>query len=506
MNKLVNRLGISLCALLMGSCSNVGQSLESLVPETPSNAPDYLCTWNLQAYVVDYENSDRMREAMTEVNIFGDGQYQNWASFFPSIRKDLFFVMDDSWDIPADVNTKRNNPYLGTTELNEERFPSFTGSPTERIQKLTQKFKAMGWKGAGGWICAQKSENYPDVSEEVYWTERLKAAHEAGFSYWKVDWGKESRNEEWRKMLTRLGKEHAPELWIEHAMKNEYIEFSDVFRTYDVENIIAQPVTIQRVSNLLPYQTKDGAKGIINCEDEPYIAVGLGCAIGIMRHPFAGNLPGGRQDEAFPPVGHNYKKCLDEIVRAVRWHRIAEPFAVNGDCAVDTVRLSDSWVLRENETWNKGRKIGSILSESAPARVSRGMSLPEVADTTSSRPFILASTYPNGAVAVSAIGRAIGREYVTKEVSVTAEGRDWKAPVGLFGYFKDVTLAYPSSLPSQVKVLAQDLAGDTPVDVTADVMIKDNRMTIPGEVIRKVGLMNASEGDLSGPGLVLKVQ
>lgn len=506
MKRLVNCLGVGFCALTFSSCSLQQQSLDSLVPDTPSNAPDYLCTWNLQAYVVDYENSDMMRKAMTEENIFGEGTYQNWASFYPKIRGDLYFVMDDSWDIPKDVNTKRDNPYLGTTELNEERFPSFTGTPTERLRKLTERMKSLGWKGAGGWICAQKSDNFPDVSEEDYWMERLKVAHDAGFSYWKVDWGKNSRNDEWRKMLTRLGKEHAPGLWIEHAMKNEYIEFSDVFRTYDVENIIAQPVTIQRVSNLLSYKAQDGAKGIVNCEDEPYIAVGLGCAIGIMRHPFAGNLPGGRQDEAFPPVGHNYKKCLDEIVRAVRWHRIAEPFAVDGNCAVDTVKLADSWELRENETWNKGRKVGSVLSESAPARVSRGMALPEVADTASSRPFILASTYPNGAVAVSAIGRAIGREYVTKEVPVTVNGSDWHAPVGLFGCFKEVTLVYPSALTSSVKVLAQDLAGDTPVDVTDLVVIENNRMTIPGEVIRKVGLMEATDGDLSGPGLVLKVQ
>ncbi len=484
----------------------VGCEQKSLVPDTPSKAPDYLCTWNLQAYVVDYESSDLMRKAMTEENLFGEGKYQNWASFYPQIRVDVYFVMDDSWDIPADVNTKRDNPYLGTTELNEERFPSFTGTPAERLKKLTDRIKGLGWKGLGGWICAQKSDNFPDVSEEDYWTERLKAACDAGFSYWKVDWGRESRNDEWRRMLTALGKEHAPDLWIEHAMKYEYVEFSDVFRTYDVENIIAQPLTIRRVAEILPYKAQDGAKGIINCEDEPYIAAGLGCAIGIMRHPFAGNLPGGRQDEAFPPVGHNYKKCLDEIVRGVRWHRLAEPFAVDGDFEADTVNLADSWKLGENETWNHSRKVGSILSEKAPARVSRRMPLPEVGDTTASRPFVLASTYPNGAVAVAAIGRAIGREYITKEVPVTVEAADWKAPVGIFGYFKEVTLAYPSALKSGVKIWAQDLAGDTPVEITAEVVLDGNRLTVPGEVIRRVGLMNATKGDLSGPGMVLVIR
>ncbi len=41
-------------------------------------------------------------------------------------------------------------------------------------------------------------------------------------------------------------------------MKNDYVVFSDAFRTYDVENVIAQPVTIQRVANLLPYKAQEG--------------------------------------------------------------------------------------------------------------------------------------------------------------------------------------------------------------------------------------------------------
>lgn len=498
-----NIIGVCLGFLVLAGCSSK-QPLESLVPSTPSAAPDYLCTWNLQGYLVNAGEPELWRAEMNEENIFGKGQYQNWASFFPSIRQDLFFVMDDSWDIPANVNT-RDNEYLGTSEVNEERFPSCTGTPTERLQKLVKKFKDIGWKGAGGWICAQKAGNFADVDEETYWTERLKAASEAGFSYWKVDWGRDERNDEWRKMLSRLAKEHAPNLWIENAMKNEYIEFSDAFRTYDVENIIAQPVTIQRVCNLLPFKAQGDAKGIINCEDEPYIAAGLGCAIGIMRHPFAGNLPDGSQDVAFPPVGHNYKLCLDEIVRAVRWHRLAEPFGVNGICAIDTVRLADSWELHSDETWRRDREVGTIMSESAPARVSRGMALPEVADTTSFRPFILASTYPNGAVALAAIGRAIGREYITKEVSVTIEGKDWNAPLGLFGRFQEVTVTYPSVLRGKVQVLAQDLAGDIPVDITDEVKIDGNRLIIPGKIISRVGLMSATEGDLSEPGMVVKV-
>lgn len=487
------------------SCTQPAQ-LESLVPNKPSKAPDYFCTWNLQAYVVNYENSNLMRSAMLEENIFGKGQYQNWISFYPKIQEDLYFVMDDSWDIPKGENSKKDNPYLGTTELNESRFPSFIGTPEERLKKLNERVKSEGWKGVGGWICAQKSDLYPDIDEKDYWIERLKAANYAGVEYWKVDWGQNSRNDEWRKMLTQLGKKHAPNLWIEHAMKNQYIEFCDVFRTYDVENIIAQPVTINRVCDLLTYRANSNAKGIINCEDEPYIAVGLGCAIGIMRHPLTGNLPNGKQDEAFPPVGHNYKKCLDEVVRAIRWHRIAEPFAVNADCQTDSIQLTDSWEIHENETWNKSRKIGSIISESAPARISRGMELPIVNDTTSIRPYILASRYPNGAIALAAIGRTLHREYLIKPVSVTIKVTNVNTPVGIFGTFEKVTLSYPINLNPSSKVLAQDLAGDVAINITDKISFKRNQLTVPGEVINEVGTMAATPGDLSSPGMVIIIK
>ena len=500
---------LHLCIGIIALASCTGKMV-SLVPDSPSKAPDYFCTWNTQGYVVSYSGSDMMRSAMTEEYIFGSGQYQNWVQFFPKIRKDLYFVMDDSWDIPQDKNHSNRNPYLGLCELDEGRFPSFRGTPAERLRQLTTRIKQEGWKGAGGWICAQKAGSYKHQSEEEYWSERLKAAACAGFSYWKVDWGHQDRNENWRRMLTDLGRKYAPELWIEHAMNGHFIRFSDVFRTYDVENIIAQPLTIRRVAELLPYKTEGENKGLINCEDEPYIAVGLGCAIGIMRHPMDGNLPDGRQDEVFPPVGHNYKSCMDEVVRAVRWHRIAEPFGVDGNYEADTVMLTDYWVLHENETWNKGRQKGTTLRESAPARVSRNMPLPIVDDQSDERPYILCSTYPTGAIAISAIGRAIGRQYICKEVAVTAHAKDWYAPIGLFGYFKEVCLLYPDTIRKKgkhsPKVLAQDLAGDSPTDITTEVTIEGNRLIIPGEVIRRVGLMASSTDDLSAPGLVIRIR
>jgi len=500
---LINTLFLSTLLWTSTSCLN---KPTSLIPDKPAKVYDYFCTWNLQGYQTNYTGSMNMRAAMNEQSMFGTGPWEGWVEFFPKIRADLNFVMDDSWDIPQNVNNKPNE-YLGLVELDTTRFPSFKGTPTERLTKLNKKVKSYGWNGVGGWICAQQSETVVNHDYmESYWIERLKAAHEAGFDYWKVDWGKEDRNDEWRKTLTRLGRIHAPNLLIEHAMKNKYIEFSDVFRTYDVENIIATPVTIQRTADLLGYNAKGEAKGIINCEDEPYIAVGLGCAIGVMRHPYNGNLPDGRQDHAFPPVGRNYKNRLDEVIRGVRWHRIAEPFGVANDAFIDTLKLNDYWEVQADETW-VNRKVGDVVSESAPARISRNMPLPEIAAISPDKaPFVMASRYPNGATTIVTTERTLGRECVLPPVDVSIQLHDLYKPVGIFGKYKSLVLNFNKKVDrSTIKVLGQDLAGDRAVEITDRLMIKDNQITIPGELIETVGLMDATKGDESLPGLVLQI-
>ena len=43
------------------------------------------------------------------------------------------------------------------------------------------------------------------------------------------------------------------------------------------------------------------------------------------------------------------------------------------------------------------------------------------------------------------------------------------------------------------------------MDITGRVTVEGNRLTIPGAVISEIGLMAATEGDVSDPGLVLKL-
>jgi hypothetical protein len=494
---------------LIYGCSRQSGAIESLVPANSSGASDYFSTWNVQGYICSYSSNEDMRKAMNEKNMFNDSLYKNWIGLFPRIREDLIFVMDDSWDIPQNKNGMLNNNYLGSVELNEERFPSFKGTPTERLQELVKAVKARGWRGLGVWICAQEAPVFGKVDSVVYWITRLKVANDAGILYWKVDWGKNNNNYGWRKMLTNLGRKYAPDLIIEHAMNEKFIEISDAYRTYDVENVVAQPITIRRISNLLYYEPENGAKGIINCEDEPYIAAALGCAIGIQRHTFSGNLPNRTKDFVFPPVGRDLKKRMDEVTRGIRWHHIAEPFGVGDDnYSIDTVVLNDYWILEERETWCtwcKGRNPGDTLCESAPARLSRGLPLPEVINPNPNQPFVLSSQYPNGTVAIATIGRGIKRNYFLQRMNIEQKIYNINAPIGIFGDYESLSLRLPFNIEGgKYKVYGQDLAGDKPMDVTKEIIFSGNEVKIPGDVIRRVGLSAATRGDISDPGLVLR--
>lgn len=488
---------------------------ESLIPSEPSRVPDYFCTWNIQGFAVSY--SGDTRNQMTEQNIFGNGEWENWASFYPSIRQDVLFLLDDSWNMPLDYRPVIDQ-YFGLVELDTERFPSFQGHTVKRIADLATRIKSYGWKGLAGWVCAQGSplDPYHDNPRE-YWKRQFAVAHAAGMDYLKVDFGRHQTDANWRNMLTELAHEVSPQLWVEHAspkgptvtdtpeLDASLARVSDVFRTYDVETFISIPITIKRVLQVLQQKPAEGCRGLINCEDEPYLAVGLGCLIGIMRHPYVGEMPDGKPDYVFPSTCRDVKHRLDEVVRAVRWHRLAEPFGMDDDLNIDTCLLTDKWILGENETWNNDRHVGDTCTEQAPARISRRMPLPLV-KVKGEAPYILASQYPNGAVAVVALERLMGKECHQPEAKVEIEMNDATAPIGIFGYYHQLTVSFPNKInKAGLHIMAQDLAGETAIDITKHIKIKGNKLIIPGSIISRVGLSASTKGDKSAPGMVVRM-
>ena len=495
---MVNSRSVSVLVLVF-VCSVFGKNL---VPDTPGNSGDYFCTWNVQGYVCSHETNEDQREAMNEDNIFGDGEYQGWVNFYEKLRGDLLFVMDDSYDVPKNGDRE----YFGSMIVNEERFPSYTGEPAERLKKLVENVKAKGWKGLGLWVSSQESPRFINGSPREYWIERFKWTKDAGVDYWKVDWGANGKSYDWRRMLSELGDKELPGLVIEHAMMSSVMEFAKVFRTDDVDSVIAIPQTLDRVGQMLEFKSIGDTRCIINCEDEPYIGAALGCAIGIKRHPFKGKLPDGEQDSCYPPVGRDLKNRADEVVRAVRWHRIAPPFGVGvTKDVVDSKKLADTWYLEANETLNSPDSGGTLRQE-APARISRGLELAEVSVWGyNTVPYVLASKHPNGAVAVATQGRTKEREFILERARVRLKvGRD-VGPIGIFGRYETLTLDF-SDLLDGVTIWGQDLAGSSAVDITGRVKIEGSRLIVPGDLIDEIGLADATINDKSDPGMVIVIE
>lgn len=484
----------------------------NLIPDITNPSPDYYCTWQTQLYATCDGKPVGQRSVIGEKALFDKQKPYGWAYFYEAARKDLFLVMDDSWDVP--VGTK-DRPLCGSLKLDTEKFPECTKNTdnAEALKRLVTRIKELGWKGLGGWVCAHEAETEPDKDSPEYRASRLKEANYAGFSYWKVDWGAKARNAEYRKQITQLARQYAPDLIVEHAMLPELIPVSDVYRTYDVPAIMSVPLTMEKLKIFgnAP-KTADGFKGLINCEDEVYIAAAAGYTMGIMRHPYEGEFVNGKKDMSFPEVHRNLKTKIAEITRAVHWHRIAPAFGEYGEpFNVDTKELTDYWHIEkpdeEFEAWwyeeptFKTYIMKDTVKKSAPACISRGCKLPEIEpDKEGNIPFSVAAKNPNGAFSVATLGRTLNRKYYIPlcNVTVDAENAD---TIGIFGEYENLTILTEKS--NIQKVLIQDLAGDFAYDVTEFISIDLNKIIVPGKLIHEIGTEAQPEDDTSEPGIVL---
>jgi hypothetical protein len=511
----------------------------NLVPSKPADTFNYWCTWSIQYYQGGNINEVKARQKLTEGTVFGP---QGWANVIhPRVKSDLYLVLDDGWDLPLDQN--QFEAYYGSMLVDNQRWPSCTGSPDERLRKLNQMAQACGWKGVGLWICAQESKacvarekedflkNHPDAapSGELdayavhYWTERLQWTRSAGVRYWKVDWGEREASHEFRQWLTQTARRIAPDLIVEHAwprrpfnenfdangvgqLDNDWvanaakcIQYADVFRLYDQSDHLGVPIMLERISRVLDaVKAKPQSRALLQCEHEVYMAGVLGLNIGEMRHQFIAG------PDVFFSNPRQVKKRLDEVARALRWQRLAPPFGA-GVAAVetDTTILFDEYNYDDKSFWTgKG-----LIRQGAPGRISRGLPLPDV-QCDGWRPFVIAGRNPNGAAAVAAFGRLFDNNtvYRTPRADITLKIGENSGPIGIFGYYKKLTLQFDKPLPTNLHILAQDLAGDEAEDVTTDVAVVGNQITLPGELIEKIGLSAKTPDDLSDPGLVLIIR
>ena len=542
-------------SILVANCQGIAQLAEksppplNLIPDQPGKTPNYWCTWGAQNYAADdaafqacveLKGHFPMAEVLTEKNLFRD---PGWANYFTKASKDLYLMFDLGWDTPTGLRFDNERWQLGALELATDKFPSCTGTPPQRLRKLNEITKNAGWRGAAIWLASQAAGDgkngkmLDDKELEDYWRIRAIWTREAGIEYWKVDYGARGGNPNFRKMLTKIAAEEAPGLIVEHGRgsgplndeecpwdtKNytrtggyrnwdngnvlkqaaTLAEFSQILRTYDVTAYFSVTTTLDRVAQILAEFSGNSALScIINCEDEPYIAAVLGCAMGILRHPLWKDNP---PDIEYDPF--NYRERIDEVTRAVRWQRIAPAFPLGKtQNLLDKDVLIDTWKFRHGDswaTWMDGRET----LQTAPARVSRGMPLPDVSvPDRGPAPYVIVSRNPNGATSVATLPRiSTGRGAYFPLADVSIDIADPAAPVGIFGRYRSLKLNLPES-PADCRILAQDLAADRAADITDKVKCEGKTITLCGSLIEEIGLAAATPGDLSEPALVLVIK
>jgi hypothetical protein len=484
----------------------------NLVPHEPSGAPNYWCTWALQNYMYgqNLESLDPVRlegdagaelarTAMTEENLLSE---QGWAnSFYPRVRRDLYLLLDDGWEKGG----------TATFELDTGKFSSFDGDPSARLTKLSNTIQNCGWRGVALWC-----RNTPQRDG----IDRLEAmCDQAGVRYWKIDIGDPEFG------LVRVRNDRHIPLTLEHvhgevpvngdwrkdgrfgaqpwdSRRMIILRNTDVYRTYDVTSILSLPTTLDRLASMLEgAQGHPEIKGLLNVEDEAYVAAVMGCTMGIMRHPLHGKRPGPDADLFFNGPRQT-KRRIDEVVRAIRWQRIAPPFSPGeGTVSIDQEILTDTWNFARTQTWQTDL-LGGTVHQGAPARIARNLILPEVS-AKEEKPFVFATRFPNGAVAIGAQERThVGKAWYLPACDLTLSVSDAPGPFGIFGSPRSVTLVFDRPISGK-RIMAQDLAGDTAVDITRSVRLRGKTLYVPGEVIRTEGLRHATPGDLSAPGLVI---
>jgi hypothetical protein len=144
---------------------------------------------------------------------------------------------------------------------------------------------------------------------------------------------------------------------------------------------------------------------------------------------------------------------------------------------------------------------GRTVMQAAPARIARGMKLPEV-KCDGPVPYVLCSKFPNGNYSVATMLRTDsvkGFYYPIADITIQC---DKIAPVGVFGKYKSLTIQFPNDIKIR-KIFAQDLAGDKGFEITDLIRNEGPAFVFPGNLLELIGLSSASVNDVSEPGLVL---
>ena len=505
-----------------------------LVPEEPATAPNYWCTWYAQNYWIkrgtDLKKlggitNQAAREELNEQAIFN--KKDGWATtYLKHGRQDYIFLIDHGWQTKDAAKRIGGGPAFFNLVAEESDFPRYAGlEPRERLKKFNEDIKALGWRSLGIWV---RGNVKPEEAKTfVEWSKY------AGITYWKIDGG------DTRKFNAFKAKEEIyPELILEYvtgaggnlnpkwnqkldAYPSVYdiggnlqkpmlnvLQNTDTFRTYDASPLLMSATTLRRTHDILKQtQQQPKYRAVLNVQDDCNLAIGLGVLVASKRHPNLNERTLRGKDLHHQLSGPRLmQKRINEAERFGRWARIAPAFPAGEGVYLSSDReLIDRCLFTEWDTW-AAKTYGKMVSQSAPASMARNMPLPSV-ECEGEPPFVCATTYPNGPTGIATEGRVTPENrWFEPRARVTVQIKDASQSIGIAGRYKELVLTFAGTIEGLKHVWAQDLLADKAVDIRSEVTLRANALTIPGELIDRIGTSAGDEGDISAPGLVLQLE
>jgi len=524
------RIAIILCMVLTAGCANA----VNLVPSEPATAPNYWCTWYAQNYWIgrgtDLQNlssvtNSNARDELTYESLFNEKD--GWATtFLPRGRSDYIFLIDHGWQTKLAEERIASGPAFFNLVTDPRDFPKYSHlHPKERLRVFNDEIKSLGWNSLGLWT---RGNVTPEQAETF-----VKWSKHADIRYWKIDGG------DTREFNSFKAKQKFyPELILEYvtgaggninpkwdqdlpSYPSVYeiggrlqkpmlkcLQYSDTFRTYDTSPLLMSATTLRRTHDILK-QTAGVPKyrAVLNVQDDCNTAIGLGVLVASKRHPNINERTYKGKDLHHQLSGKRcMQKRINEAERFGRWARIAPAFSAGqGSYLASDSELIDRCVFTPWDTWAK-QTYGKMVSQSAPAVIARSMPLPTV-EIDGPPPFVCATTYPNGPLGIATEGRVSpDDQWFHPRAKVTVKVKDANQPIGIAGHYQVLVLEFAASLEDLRHVWAQDLLADEAVDIKSQVTIEGNTLSIPGDLIDRIGTAAGDEGDISAPSMVLQLQ
>ena len=506
----------------------------NLVPERPASAPNYWCTWYAQNYWINRGtdmkelkgvSNEAARDTLNDHTIFN--KKDGWATtFLPRGRQDYIFLIDHGWQTKDRSKMLFGEEDFFTCVAEESDFPRYKGLPPQELLKnFNDEIKALGWNSLGLWFRGNLTKE--QARKYVEWSKY------AGIKYWKIDGGdtglfnafvakQEIYPELVLEYVTGAGGNINPRWHLDmdwypsvyeiggpmQKIMLQVLRNTDTFRTYDASPLLMSATTLRRTHDILKQtQQQPQYRGILNVQDDCNVAVGLGVLVSSKRHPNMNERTLQGKDLHHQLSGPRMmQKRINEAERFGRWARIAPAFpAGEGVYLSSDEELIDRCEFTQWDTWNE-TTYGKMVSQSAPAIMARNMPLPKV-ECDGPHPHVCATTYPNGVTGIATEGRVSPENrWFEPCAKVSVQIKDASQSIGIVGNYKELVLVFAGPIESVKHVWAQDLLADKAMDIKSQVVISGNTLTIPGEVIKTVGTSAGDKGDISAPGMVLRLQ